>query len=347
MIRKISFPVLAVGGLFFILLCGFAPFPQNEQSEATTSETAPEEDSTVSVIAWFCKGDTMTYWIHDGQWKVTGGDTIQTLGIHTKVMLTVTDSTSKGYALEYRFLEFDFDPIEGSETQNIVNLVASQLQKDIVGTVIRFRTDEVGQITKYENLKEVKKQAKDLFSHFVQQMPYIDSLAAAGIKIEPLLKKIGSSDLLIDGYVEELQMLFQCHGNQYPIGEFTEHQDATETEYACDTYMAVGMDPETYEYDLRIDVDNYIPKEDLKSLVGNLADLLLDKDAAQEAKKELATEFDQQVQGDAVYSSYLYAKYFPDGWPEDIVYQEKTLLEGQGKLTQKYITWDYRSVGNF
>ena len=152
---------------------------------------------------------------------------------------------------------------------------------------------------------------------------------------------------MIDGYVEELQMLFQCHGNQYPIGEFTEHQDATETEYACDTYMAVGMDPETYEYDLRIDVDNYIPKEDLKSLVGNLADLLLDKDAAQEAKKELATEFDQQVQGDAVYSSYLYAKYFPDGWPEDIVYQEKTLLEGQGKLTQKYITWDYRSVGNF
>lgn len=43
----------------------------------------------------------MTYWIHDNQWEVNGKDTVMTLGAAAKVMLTVTDSTRKGYDMEY------------------------------------------------------------------------------------------------------------------------------------------------------------------------------------------------------------------------------------------------------
>ncbi len=56
-----------------------------------------QDDSILPVIAWFSKRDTMTYWIHDNQWEVNGKDTVMTLGAAAKVMLTVTDSTKKGY----------------------------------------------------------------------------------------------------------------------------------------------------------------------------------------------------------------------------------------------------------
>ncbi len=46
---------------------------------ATHSEWDNDDaDSTVAVIAWFNKRDTMTYWINESSWKVKDGDTTKT-----------------------------------------------------------------------------------------------------------------------------------------------------------------------------------------------------------------------------------------------------------------------------
>ena len=251
-----------------------------------SSEVTVRNDSILPVIAWFSKRDTMTYWIHDNQWEVNGKDTVMTLGAAAKVMLTVTDSTRKGYDMEYTFLEFVSDDQIKSEAQNLIGQAMDILNDATVGTTIRFRTDQCGKIVKYYNLKDIRKQAKEVLAKAISKMPYADSL------------------------------------------------------------RAVGLNPDTYEYGISADVYSYIPREDIKVLLGNLIEYFTDKESAKDVRKGLDTEFDSQVTTDGVCNSYVRISYFNDGWPQEVVSQNNISLGDRQKLTQKYITWDYRSVGH-
>ena len=86
---------------------------------ANAMESQDEKTPTVDVIAYFTKRDTLDYLIQEGQWKFNGKDTVKIAGISTKVRLVVTDSTAKGYKM------------------------ALSLSNDIVGTTLKFETDEL------------------------------------------------------------------------------------------------------------------------------------------------------------------------------------------------------------
>ena len=81
-------------------------------------------------------------------------------------------------------------------------------------------------------------------------------------------------------------------------------------------------------------------------LTGNLIESFIDKESAKDVREGLDTEFDRQVTTDGVYNSYVRISYFYDGWPQEVVSQNNISLGDRQKLKQKYITWDYRSVGN-
>ena len=153
-----------ISGLL-VSLMSFAPARHHHclSEVQDSSEVTVQDDSILPVIAWFNKRDTMTYWIHDNQWEVNGKDTVMTLGAAAKVMLTVTDSTRKGYDMEYTFLEFVSDGQIKSEAQNLVGQAMDILNDATVGTTIRFRTDQYGKIIKYYNLKDIRKQAKEVW----------------------------------------------------------------------------------------------------------------------------------------------------------------------------------------
>lgn len=315
-------------------------------SEGTVaySPTQEESDSTVAVIAWFDKRDTMTYWINEGTWSVKDGDTTKTSGVSTKVMLTVTDSTKKGYRLEYKFLEFQNDTVADPMLGNFQNRLVGRLSDKIVGTTIRFRTDEYGHITKYENLKEIKKQAKELFGAACDEMmrlPVMDSLKSVGVDLDALLKGV-DSDAIVDGYTEEIELLFNCHGKEYEVGDTDEHYDETDDQYASDCQMSVGFNSETMEYEISSNVDTRIPAKDLKDMMGAIVGMFSDKSLQEDFDKE----YDNQVKEDAVVGTWHYWQYFADGWPAEVISQSTFRLMGQGKLKQTQIIWDYRSVGN-
>ena len=85
--------------------------------------------------------------------------------------------------------------------------------------------------------------------------------------------------------------------------------------------------------------------QDIKALFGNLIEYFTDEESAKDVREGLDTEFDSQVTTDGVYNSYVSISYFNDGWPQEVVSQDNISLGDRQKLTQKYITWDYRSVG--
>lgn len=316
------------------------------QLQAPQDTVAADDDSLVSVIAWFSERDTLTYRIYEGKWTVKGNDTVQTVSLYTDVMLTVTDSTKKGYEMEYRFLGFGADTAADSWMQTLSENTIPLLNEYVTRTPIRFSTDQLGSIKKYHNLKQVKKQARELISNFITGSALADSLSSVGLDGNAIAKAI-DADLLVAGYIEELEMLFEFHGCQYNETESTTHTDASDTEYESDSYVCTSLDRETYDYEIIVEIHNYIPKEDVRSLVGSLADtFFIPEDDPDGLKDSIDSEIERQINEDAVVKLYSYQKYFWDGWPQEVIRQTVTTIGDNSKLEQKYIIWSNRSTGN-
>ena len=317
----------------------------SNNSDTLEVDTAGE-DSVVNVVAYFCKGDTCEYWIYENEWKVDGKDTVKTLGVSTQVRLVVNDSTSKGYKMSYTFLDVKADSV------GVMAMLTERTAKSVIGTTINFETDEYGCITNITNLSQIKKQAKALFKASMKDiasMPIMQEMKkATGLDF----MKIGNQaniDEVVEGYLEELKLLFAYHGSQYVVGEHHEHEDATKDSNANDTYINASLE-KNGNYTISCEVVNVIPKETVKEVMGGLMGTITEglkgkktedgkdydgniKDLDDEFKKEI----DKAAAQDAQTSEYLSVTCFDDGWPSSVLKQNKTVMAGRGKVTQKLI----------
>ena len=310
------------------------------------------EDSVVNVVAYFCKGDTCEYWIYENEWKVNGKDTVKTLGVSAQVRLVVNDSTSKGYKMSYTFLDVKADSVGDNFRDKMMAMVAERTAKSVIGTTVNFETDEYGRITKITNLSKIKKQAKALFKASMKDiaaMPIMQAMKkATGLDF----MKIGNqanTDELVEGYLEELKLLFACHGSQYAVGEHHEHEDATKDSYANDTYINARLE-KNGNYTISCEVVSVIPKETVKEVMGGLMGAItegLKSKKTEDGKDhdgiinglddEFKKEIDKAVDQDAQTSEYLCVTCFEDGWPSSVLKQNKNVMAGRGKLKQKLI----------
>lgn len=334
--RKIHFLIICS----ILIACGIVSKAQADSQQESIVEV---QDSTIDVVGYFSINDTAIYWISQTNWQLSPSDTIKTAGVSTKVRLTVVDSTSTGYKMDYTFLEVIGDSAEFSSQDNYqatLNSLVEKLSKKIVGTTVHFETDEFGAITKFNNLGQIKRQAKSLFKESMKelmQMPEIIGLRKEfNIDIKEMVKDV-DSDKLIDGYLEELKLIFLCHGNAYDIGQSHTHEDATATTYENDTYSIVSFDSSDYTYSIATEVVNVIPQSTLKDLVGGIVELM-DNDSITES---FNNGFDAQVNENAIYDSYFSSEFLAHGWPYRIVNQSSVTVGDRGKSTQTYIYLDY------
>ena len=317
----------------------------SNNSDTLEVDTAGE-DSVVNVVAYFCKGDTCEYWIHENEWKVDGKDTVKTLGVSTQVRLVVNDSTSKGYKMSYTFLDVKADSV------GVMAMLTERTVKSVIGTTVNFETDEYGSITKITNLSQIKKQAKALFKAGIKDiaaMPIMQEMKkATGLDFMKTATQ-ANTDEVVEGYLEELKLLFAYHGSQYVVGEHHEHEDATKDSNANDTYINASLE-KNGNYTISCEVVNVIPKETVKEVMDGTMGAFMEglkgkktedgkdhdgdiKDLEDELKKEIG----KAVAQDAQTSEYLSVTCFEDGWPSSALKQNKTVMAGRGKLQQTLI----------
>ncbi|WP_304411681.1 hypothetical protein [Bacteroides acidifaciens] len=170
----------------------------------------------------------------------------------------------------------------------------------------------------------------------------IKALKGMGIDMKKLINQNVNTDELVDGYTKELNMLFACNGNSYPLGESHTHEDATDIQYENDTYVTVSRD-EDDDYHLSFDVVSIIPHSVIKDKVAELVGMFVNKDI----KEDFATEYDKQVNVDAASDSYLVYDFICNGWPYKVLDQTTNMIGKVGKCKQTYIWVDYCSFANW
>ncbi len=303
-------------------------------------ETTASPDSIINVIAWFNKHDTVTYRVNESSWKLTGTDTVLTASYSMIARINVVDSTANGYKMDYTFLDFPTDalPDSASAIDRFQNQITDKLARKIVGTTVHFETDEYGRITRYKNLGQIKKQARSLFKEALNEfskIPEIQGLKEMGFDVKDYAKNV-DTDKLVDGYLEELNMLFMYHGLSMQPGENTEHEDATETQYENTTYTSATVDADDGSYSIVQDVTSILPRNELKEIVGGIVESF-SNDSITDSFNE---NFDAQVNVDCTYEDYLKIDYLGNGWPYSIVRQKSTMIGNRGKVKQTVISID-------
>lgn len=328
--------------LIALMLTVSAGMFSKAQSPEVTEAVAPQ-DSTVDVIAWLSKNDTIEYLVQVSSWKIMPDDTIPTGNVSETVRLVVTDSTSTGYKMEFTPLDFMTDQTDSTMQGRFTNAMVEKLGKKIAGTTVRFETDECGRITEITNLKEIKRKAISLYKESVRELLSLDEvkeMKKAGLDFSNILKDV-NSDELVESYLEELKLIFIYNGLSMKIGETSEHEYATDSTYQNDSYIEVSFDPEDGSYSIVSQVDNIIPKDELRTLVGDFVDEVAK--GVENKPDDLGTYINKAIDTNAIYTSYLEAQYLPVGIPYRIVKQTTSTLRDRGKCEQTIIQLtDYR-----
>lgn len=303
-------------------------------------ESIASQDSTINVIAWFNKHDTVTYRVSESSWKLNGTDTVLTASYSMMARINVVDSTSNGYNIDYTFLDFPTDtlPDSASEIDRFQHQITDRLARKIVGTTVHFETDEYGRITGYNNLGQIKKQAGSLFKEALNEfskLPEMQELKKMGFDVKKYSKNV-DTDKLVDGYLEELNMLFMYHGLSMQPRENTEHEDATDTQYENTTYTSATVDADDGSYSIVQDVTSILPRNELKEMVGGIVESFSNESITDSFNEN----FDAQVNVDCTYEDYLKIDYLVNGWPYSVVRQKATMIGNRGKVKQTVISID-------
>ena len=315
-----------------------------------TSLQENKEDSVINVIAYFCKGDTMKYTYTDAVYKITQKDTITSSYYTRDCMIVVTDSTSKGYKMEFTPLDIKLANDSSAESKRTkMNVAILQGFKNVK---IKFHTDEFGCIEAIDNWREVRdlclKGIKLALDTLYQKDPQMDSIMPRK-GFEGIIKLALNSEASVRKCVEELPLLFDYHGKQIKLGT-TAETDSTSTVFPTKirilaTY-ATDEEEEGLDGDYSISCSSVtaIPPKEAMELVGNVFATLLTEGMSDKFNTLVKDSLTQQIKDDSLKVEQLEDYYyFGNGWPAHMQLMKSSGFSMQKKVEYKSIEWYYRS----
>lgn len=315
-----------------------------------TTAVESSEDSTVNIVAYFCKNDTMIYRMTDIDTKIEGADTTETKRIVTDYQIVVKDSMADGYLLELQMLDMHIDNSDSSHVKNQdIAMAAWNATKDLK---VLFKTNELGELQAIQNFKEVKtkmlESLKATFNSIYQKEPALDSIMPRSNFEGVMRMRYSDPELLLEDY-DELSIPFALHGISFNIG-YIESTDTTN--YTCESKTLTGYG--SYDEDSAIDGNYFIssksvttiPGEDLVNLLGGTLGMFISgeiNDSINSFIKQTDLWKNENINKTTLMDYY----YYRNGWPCCITIQNTIDLHILKKIKTKRIVWLYYSWNNW
>lgn len=327
---------------FLALLC-VSVFKVNAQGITLEQES----DTTINVVAYFCKNDTMSFRNHQLKQKIIENDTTVTYDMTQEFMIVVNDSTSKGYRMEFIPISCKWDTLEdfNSLTEDLWDMV-----KDVH---CFFTTDEYGTVQHIENWREIRDTMKKItpivVDRYIEKHPEMDKVISRKQIKNALLMGFSTENQIRKAY-DELDMLFSLHGRCLDMG--TKELDDVENGYPQHIVAKAGYTEIEDESDIEGDYAimtktvTTIPMEDAVNLGINSAMLFLEGNVADSLDSKKDEILDSLKSGIAdkeiTFTQNEYFGYFFNGWPK-LCYKEK-VIDGTAfkRVEQNVIEWTSR-----
>lgn len=347
-----SINVMKTRLLVLLVLC-FAAFATGAQT-FNLDDNYNEEDTTIHIVSYFNKGDTMTYQYTYFKQKIEGTDTTTTMQHSQEFMLAVTDSTSSGYRIELTPLDFEYDYDEDSTDNGLANL-AWELFKDMKCV---FTTNEVGQVTHIENWREISKQLKTAIKSALDKTYGADASMDSIMprkQLERMLTMHYSTEDGIKEAYEELEMLFGIHGYVYDIGE--KEIDDSENGWPQHISASIGYtepyDEDDYDGDYAVKTTSVttIPAEEAMTYAMEVAGVLLNPELADTLDMvkdslldSIKSRFDDEGYSVLTVTVNEFYGYFVNGWPK-MCYKQRDTAVGDNlhNIETNAIIWTSRN----
>lgn len=321
--NKIVFSVC----LFLFSLAGFA--------QGSTLVEA-EEDSTISVIAYFCKNDSLVYDYWHVKNRIKEADTVTTVNVTTRFLVTVTDSTSEGYKMVLVPQSIE----KGETTHSDEALKMEDLLTMPLGVNCRFSTDELGVIQHIDNWMEIrdslKTNYKKIFDEVYAQNAGLDSILPRQRMESTFLLRCSSESGILQIYAP-LVMLFNVHGGSFAMKKDhleTKNELGYPTHIDIEAFYTVPKEDTDNEGDYAIvaETTTDMKGDDLMDMVGGAVGMMVNDSIAGKLNETLKSdEFAKmEVQG---LNHELYT-FFYNGWPKMMVSEKKVGIDGKDALIE-------------
>lgn len=164
-------------------------------------------DSTVQTIAYWNKLDTQLYKITNEKYTIKSGDTISRELLSYNVTITIKDSTSDSYIVEWHYKNFQLDS-------------KNEILKKIMSLSTDFRllikTTEMGVFTEIINWKDYRDYMTDILKKVKKE--YKDAPTMIKL-INQIEGTYSSKEALEAAGINEIQQYYAFHGLKYKLGE--------------------------------------------------------------------------------------------------------------------------------
>ncbi len=301
-----------------------------------------KQDSTISVIAYFCKNDTMKYVRTKTSFTVDVADTSAVDTAYCEeFMIIVRDSTADGYKMELIpvSLEAHLDT-NGTMTDGV--LVA--LKDNFNDLTAVFTTDEYGSLKHLENCKEIRNRMKGGIKIMLDSLyTSIDSLEQAMPRatFEALITLMYSTEEGTWSAYDELTTLFACHGSVFDIGKkVVDNIDKDST--ISTLYVGYGAyDDYGFDDDYTIfgSTVQTLSREETLDMVGGVTNILLKDSLASNFNKLLSDSLKVGMKRTLLQDYNI----FFNGWPSLVRTQKIVEVGPRKKVSTDEIEWTYRS----
>ena len=302
-----------------------------------------DEDSTISVVAYFSKGDSLVYdYTHQKERIKDGGDTLTTVDVTTRFLVTVTDSTSEGY----KMLLVPQEQVKGNTIYDESAVSFEDLLSMPLGVACRFSTDEMGSIQRIDNWMEIrdslKANYKRIFDDVYTRHPGLDSVLSRQRMESTFLLRCSSENGVMQIY-EPLTMLFNAHGAAFSMKKErleTKNELGYPAQIDIEAFYTVPKEDTDNEGDYAVvaETTTDMTGSDLMDFVGGSVGMIVNDSIAGKLNESLKSdEFTKmKVQG---VNHEIYT-YFFNGWPKAMVSEKRVRVDGKdGLVESRVLEW--------